>query len=86
MESTKAKTAMSLTGAGALCGGLVSTWLAPKAISWYFMPPAQMAFNCSEPIAWALGKLQVAQAFGIIAGGVMGAALYYVFTRRRKAT
>jgi hypothetical protein len=50
------------------------------------MPPAQMAFNCTEPIAWALGKLQVAQAFGIIAGGVMGAALYYVFTRRRKAS
>lgn len=86
MESTKAKTAMSLTGAGALCGGLVSTWLAPKLISWYFMPPAQMGFNCAEPISWALGKLQVAQALGIILGAVAGAVLYFVLTRRRKAS
>ncbi|HYX32331.1 MAG TPA: hypothetical protein VE954_04405 [Oligoflexus sp.] len=85
MES-KAKTAMSLTGAGALCGGLISTWLAPKAISWYFMPPAQMGFNCAEPISWALAKLQVAQAFGIIAGAVAGAVLFYIYTKRRKVS
>lgn len=86
MESSKAKTAMLLTGIGALGGGLVSTWLAPKVISWYFMPPAQMGFNCAEPISWALAKLQVAQAFGIIAGAVTGAVLYFVLTKRRKVS
>lgn len=83
MESRKMKTVLSLTAVGALIGGLLSTWLAPKVISWYFMPPAQIGFSCADPITWALAKLQIAQAVGIAVGAVVGMMLFFVFTKNR---
>ena len=66
----------------ALLGGVLSSWLSPKAIAWYFDPPVSMGVNCSEATKWAMGKLQWAQFVGIVVGGVIGSIL--VFTARRK--
>ena len=85
MESQQTKRALWMTVVGALLGGLLTTWLAPKMIAWYFAPPAQLGFNCAEPITWALGKLQVAQAIGILGGAAIGVALYVGLGRRRPA-
>jgi hypothetical protein len=56
---------------GCVLGGIVTSWLAPKAIAWYFTPPIEMALNCKAPIEWALHKLQMAQLFGTLAGGIV---------------
>ena len=77
--------ALAMTVIGALIGGLLASWLSPKVIAWYFRPPAQIGLNCSEPIEWALGKMQVALGVGIVAGAVAGIVLYSVFARRRSA-
>lgn len=85
MESRGTKTALWLTVVGALLGGTLSTWLAPKVIAWYFNPPASTGINCVEPIEWALGKLQLAQAVGILGGAIVGIVLFYAVVRQRLA-
>ena len=83
MDTHGKKSALWLTVVGSLIGAVLSTWLAPKMIAWYFTPPAQMGFNCVDPIQWALGKLQVAQAFGILLGAALGlAACFGLFFRK----
>ena len=79
--SSKYKVFIRATTFGALLGGLLATWIAPRAIAWYFDPPIQMGFTCKEPIEWALHRLQMAQLGGIVVGGL--AALFLYFTLRK---
>jgi len=69
---------------GALIGGLLATWLAPKAIAWYFDPPVSFGVTCKAPIEWALRRLQWSQLIGIIAGGTAGLVLYFLVFKRKK--
>ena len=72
---------------GALIGAVLAAWLAPGVIAWYFNPPVEMGgFSCNIPIAWALKRLQRAQLWGVIVGGVLGLVLYGVVQRRRGRT
>jgi hypothetical protein len=69
---------------GAVIGAALAAWLAPGVIAWYFNPPVEMGgFSCNVPIAWALKRLQRAQLWGVIVGGVLGLVLYGVAHRRR---
>lgn len=67
---------------GALIGGSLSSWLAPKAIAWYFDPPAGFGVSCKQPIEWALQKLQIAQLAGTGIGALCGVIFYFVFKSR----
>jgi hypothetical protein len=69
------KKTLRLAAIGCLLGGIATTWLAPKAIAWYFTPPIEMAINCKVPIEWALHKLQMAQLIGTVGGGILFAGL-----------
>jgi len=71
------------TGIGATLGALLTTWLAPKVIAWYFNPPAQFGFNCVAPIEWALLRLQWAQVAGIGMGGIVGILAYFFLYKKR---
>src|SRR5262245_44422797 len=69
---------------GAMLGAALTAWLAPGAITWYFNPPvATGGFSCTAPIAWALRRLQWAQLWGLVVGGVLGLIVYGVIQRRR---
>ena len=69
---------------GAVIGAALAAWLAPGVIAWYFNPPVEMGgFSCNVPIAWALKRLQRAQLWGVIVGGVLGLVLSGVVQRRR---
>jgi hypothetical protein len=69
---------------GALIGLVLTTWLAPGMIAWYFNPPVEMGgFSCTAPIAWALKRLQWAQLWGVVVGAVLGLVVYGVVQRRR---
>jgi len=65
------KKTIRMVAIGSVLGGLATSWLAPKAIAWYFTPPIEMALNCKVPIEWALHKLQLAQLFGTLGGAVL---------------
>jgi hypothetical protein len=84
MES-QGKRARWLAVVGALLGAVLSTWIAPKMIAWYFSPPANMGINCVDPIQWALGKLQIAQIVGVVLGALLGLVAYFLRFRQRPA-
>jgi len=70
---------------GALGGGFLATWIAPKVIGWYFEPPAQFGFNCRAPIEWALNKMMWSQGVGFVAGALGGLVIYVTLARRQRA-
>ena len=69
---------------GAILGAALTAWLAPGVIAWYFNPPVEMGgFSCTAPIAWALKRLQWAQLWGFVVGGILGLIVYGFVQRRR---
>jgi hypothetical protein len=69
---------------GAMLVAALTAWLAPGMIAWYFNPPVEMGgFSCTPPITWALKRLQWAQLWGFVVGGVLGVVVYGVRQRRR---
>jgi hypothetical protein len=78
------KHALSFALGGAILIAALTAWLAPGVIAWYFNPPVEMGgFSCTPPIAWALKRLQWAQLWGFVVGGVLGLVVYGVVQRRR---
>jgi hypothetical protein len=72
----------ALGGAGV--GAVLTIWLAPRMIMWYFTPPVETGINCSAPIAWALSRLRWAELWGVIVGAAVGLVVYGFVQRRRK--
>jgi len=69
---------------GAILVAALTAWLAPGVIAWYFNPPVEMGgFSCTAPITWALKRLQWAQLWGVVVGGILGLVAYGVVHRRR---
>src|SRR5436853_5205699 len=57
----------------ALIFGLLSTWLGPKMIAYWYTPPVPAgAFNCTDAVQWAMNKLVVTQVIGTFIGVVVG--------------
>jgi hypothetical protein len=53
-------------------------------IAWYFNLPVEMGgFSCTASIAWALKRLQWAQLWGVVVGGILRLVMYGVVHRRR---
>jgi hypothetical protein len=78
------KHALYFAFGGAIIGAALTAWLAPGVIAWYFNPPVEMGgFSCTAPIQWALRRLQWAQLWGVVVGGVLGLVVYGVVQRRR---
>ena len=66
---------------GILLGGVLTSWLSPKVIGWYFDPPVNIGVNCRAATEWAMHKFRLAQLFGMSFGG---AAAFLLATLRRK--
>ena len=66
----------------ALLGAVLASWVAPKAISWYFDPPVNIGVNCREATVWSMHKLQVAQLVGLILGAIAGLVGAVAWVRR----
>lgn len=69
---------------GAVFGEILVVLLGPGLILWYWTPPKQQEFTCTEPIHWALTRLQAAQAIGLAVGATLGALIYLLFARKVK--
>ena len=74
----------------ALVFGILSTWLAPRLITYWYAPPvpagASVAFNCTDAVAWAMRKLVWTQIIGSIFGALLGVVIGILLSRRNKVS
>ena len=66
----------------ALVFGLLSTWLGPRMITYYYDPPVPTPMNCTPAVSWAMQKLVMTQLVGTIAGAVIGLIIGILLARR----
>lgn len=77
-----------LTGicVGALVGIVLTTWLGPRVLTWWFTPPAGvMLTNASEAVRWGMDRLVSAQLVSLLIGAVLG-LVAGVLLRRKTET
>lgn len=71
----------------ALIFGILSTWVGPKAISYWYRPPvpsgAASAFNCVDAVDWAMGRLVWTQIWGTVGGALIGLVVGLALGRRK---
>jgi hypothetical protein len=83
MENSNSRTQKVVKGAAiaALIGALLSTYIAPKVIAWYFDPPVDIGVNCRPAVEWSMSKLQLTQFCGLAAGFLIGLTLMILITK-----
>ena len=64
-----------------LIGAVLVSWLAPKAIAWYFDPPVNIGVNCRQAVEWSMSRLQTSQLIGFIIGILIGLAISWRILR-----
>jgi hypothetical protein len=69
---------------GALLGAILSSWLGPKGIAWYFDPPVNIGINCKSATEWSMSNLIRLQLIGIFAGAVLSLIFKSIFDSKRK--
>ena len=57
-------------------GTLLSTFVSPGMISWYFEPPVHIGVNCRPAVDWGIEKYQWAQLGGFVGGGIVGVIIF----------
>lgn len=78
------KKTMMITFVAALIGAVISSWVSPSAIAWYFDPPTDIGVNCRSAVEWALHKFQMAQVFGLAGGAILGLFVAIVLTTKNQ--
>ena len=57
---------------GTIIGIVLSSWLGPKVLLWWFEPPADIGINYRPAIEWAMTRLVWIQIGGVVAGLILG--------------
>jgi len=71
--------------AGALVGIILTTWLGPRVLTWWFTPPAGvMLTNASEAVRWGMDRLVSAQLVSLIVGAAIGLIAGMLLRRREE--
>jgi len=71
---------------GALLGVVVTTWVGPRVLTWWFTPPAGMMLtNAAEAVRWGMDRLVTAQIISLLIGAVLG-LVASVLLRRKSDT
>jgi len=65
-------------------GAVMTSWLAPKMIAWYFEPPVEIGVNCRPAVEWGLEKLQWFQTGGLLGGCLLGIIAWATFRPRKR--
>ena len=68
----------------ALVGAVVSSYLGPKIIAWYFDPPVDIGINCRSAVEWSMNRLKRVQLGGLIMGLLLGGTVMVWFTGTKK--
>lgn len=56
---------------------ILTSWLAPQAIGWYFDPPVNIGINCRAAVEWAMTRLVYIQVMSILIGVVVGSLISF---------
>lgn len=83
MDKSKTSRVLNIVAVGGLLGGVLTSWLAPKAIAWYFDPPVDIGINCRAATEWSMQNLQRAQFIGLMAGAALSLFLAFYMEKRR---
>lgn len=67
----------------ALLGALLSSYVGPKIIAWYFDPPVNIGVNCRSAVEWSMSKLQITQFWGLVGGLIVGVVFMSLVTRTK---
>jgi hypothetical protein len=62
---------------------LLTTWLAPKTLAWWFAPPIPVPISCNDAVEWGTTRLVHAQFWSLLVG--LGAGPLLAFLTRKKA-
>lgn len=71
---------------GGLAGSMLVSWIAPKAIAWYFDPPVNIGVNCREATVWSMQNLQRAQFVGLLVGAAIAVVIVFVRSKANKVS
>jgi hypothetical protein len=83
MDEARRKKILHGTAFFALLGALLSSYLGPKVIAWYFDPPVNIGVNCRSAVEWSMSRLQATQFVGLVVGLVAGLTFMVLRTRPR---
>ena len=83
MDEIRRKKILHGTVFFALVGALLSSYVGPKVIAWYFDPPVNIGVNCRSAVEWSMTRLQVTQFCGLCVGLVVGLVITISYTRPR---
>jgi hypothetical protein len=71
---------------GALVGIILTTWLGPRVLAWWFTPPAGVTLtNAAEAVRWGMDRLVSAQMISLLVGAILG-LIAATLLRRKTAT
>ena len=62
---------------------ILTTWLAPSALGWWFNPPIPVPISCTEAVEWGVRRLVQSQVLSIGLGLIAGCVI--AFVTRKKA-
>jgi hypothetical protein len=67
----------------ALLFSTLTALFSPKAITWYFTPPADMVISCRSAVEWGIDAYRQSVLIGAMVGAIVGAAVYHFFTKKK---
>jgi hypothetical protein len=67
-----------------LSGSLISSWLAPKWITWFYQSPVSHGFDCTPALQWGLKILLISQLVGACFGVTIGTLVVFWLDARKK--
>lgn len=70
---------------GAVLGTVLTAWLAPVTIGWYFAPPVEMAYTCKAAVDWGILTYRTVMLWGTAAGTAIALILFFFWKTRRRA-
>jgi hypothetical protein len=85
MEDGRRKKILYGTAFCALLGALLSSYIGPKVIAWYFDPPVNIGVNCRSAVEWSMARLQLTQLCGLVVGLIIGLAITIHRTRPKSS-
>jgi hypothetical protein len=66
-----------------LSGSMISSWLAPKWITWFYQSPVSSGVDCTPALEWAMQILLTAQTVGAVVGLSIGLLFAWWLNQRQ---
>jgi hypothetical protein len=79
---TNMKKILRIAGIGALIGTILTTWIGPRVIAWYFDPPTSIGVSCKSATEWAMNSMRWTQIWGLLLGTVAGGIVALFFKKK----